>query len=240
MKSNRLYFILIILVFYCQKSAAQSDFNKLDENGLKHGIWKGFYEESKRQRYEGTFEHGKEIGIFYFYDDTKAKDIIATRTFNPKDNSAYTIFYNQKKFKVSEGKEVNKLYEGTWKYYHKDSEVIMTLENYKNGKLNGKRTVFYPNSKIAEESDYVNGLKQGKYKKYSEDGIVLEESNFKDGLYDGNAIYRDPLGNIAAEGKYVANKKTGIWKFYENGKLVSTENMSYPQKRTKKSTDLKK
>ena len=32
------------------------------QKAKKHGIWKGVYEESKRPRYEGTFEHGKEIG----------------------------------------------------------------------------------------------------------------------------------------------------------------------------------
>jgi hypothetical protein len=45
---------------------SQVDFNKLDSQGKKHGFWKGFYEESKRSRYEGTFEHGNEIGKFQF------------------------------------------------------------------------------------------------------------------------------------------------------------------------------
>ena len=104
--------------------------NKLDGNGKKHGLWKGIYEESKRPRYEGTFEHGKEKGMFKFYDDTKAGTVIATREFNANDNSCYTIFYNQKKNKVSEGKVVNRQYEGDWKYYHEDSPKIMTLEHY--------------------------------------------------------------------------------------------------------------
>ena len=48
------------------------EFNQLDSNGKKQGLWKGVYEESKRPRYEGTFEHGKEVGMFKFFDDTKA------------------------------------------------------------------------------------------------------------------------------------------------------------------------
>lgn len=239
-KSKVNIFFIMLLIVGCQVTFSQSDFNKLDEKALKHGVWKGFYEESKRQRYEGTFNHGKEEGVFYFFDDTKAKDTIATRTFNKKDNSAYTIFYNQNNTKVCEGKEVNKLYDGEWIYYHKNSEVIMTKEYYKNGKLNGKRTVFFINGKLAEEVNYVNGMKQGKYKKYAENGVVLEESNFKNDQYEGEAVYRDPSGNVAAEGKYVANKKTGIWKFYVNGKLVSTDNMSFPQNKAKKSKETKK
>jgi antitoxin component YwqK of YwqJK toxin-antitoxin module len=229
--------IIFLFFFNTLFSLAQTDFNKLDNNGKKHGVWKGLYPESKRVRYEGTFEHGKEVGIFNYYDDTKAQSIIATREFTAKDNSVYTIFYDQRKNKVSEGKQVNKLFEGQWKYYHQNSKEVMTIENYKNGKLEGLRTVFYPSTKIAEETNYSNGLKNGLYKKYSEkDAVVLEESNYKNGEYDGLAIYRDPLGNIVAQGKYVNGKKKGIWQFYENGKLVSEENMSKVKKVVKPKT----
>ena len=223
--------VLIFLNVFCLYS--QTDFNKLDEKGKKHGVWKGFYEESKRPRYEGTFEHGKEIGIFNFYDDTKVKSIIATREFNAKDNSAYTIFYDQNKNKVSEGKVVNKLFEGQWKYYHQASKNIMTTENYVNGKLEGLRTVFYVSGKIAEEISYKNNLKNGFYKKYTEKGILLEESMFKNNIYSGLAIFSDTNGNIVSKGQFVNGKKSGIWQFFEKGKLVKETNMSFPENATK-------
>jgi len=222
----KLAFFGLLMVFIAQHAAAQNDFNKLDENGKKHGLWKGFYEESKRPRYEGTFEHGKEVGTFNFYDDTKAKSVIATREFNTKDNSVYTTFFDQKKNKVSEGKEVNRKYEGQWKYYHKESSAIMSLDNYKDGKLEGKRSVFYPNGKIAEEINFKNGVKEGAYKSYTENGVVIEQTNYKNGEYDGPAIYRESTGKIASEGVYVKGKKRGIWKFYQDGKLVKQQNMS--------------
>lgn len=218
------------LFLCCQVVFSQTDSNPVDQNGKKHGVWKGFYEESGRPRYEGTFEHGKEVGIFNFFDDTKAKTIIATRTFNAKDNSCYTIFYDQKKNIVSEGKEINRLREGQWKYYHKESKVIMTLENYKKGKLEGVRTVYYPSGKIADETIYKNGLKEGVYKKYSEKGIVLENSFFKKNEYDGLAIYKDPNDMVVAKGKFKDGKKVGMWQFFINGKLTSEENMDKPKK----------
>lgn len=227
------FFTLLMLVFFSQNIVSQTDFNKLDEKGKKHGVWKGFYEESKRPRYEGTFEHGKEIGIFNFYDDTKAKSIIATREFNAKDNSAYTIFYDQNKNKVSEGKVVNKLFEGQWKYYHQASKNIMTTENYVKGKLEGLRTVFYISGKIAEEISYKNNLKNGFYKKYTEKGILLEESMFKNNIYSGLAIFRDTNGNVVSKGQFVNGKKSGIWQFFEKGKLVKETNMSFPENATK-------
>lgn len=220
-------FVLIFLNMFCLH--AQTDFNKLDENGKKYGLWKGFFKESKRPRYEGTFVHGKETGVFNFYDDTKAKSIIATREFNAQENSAYTIFYDQGKNKVSEGKIVNKLFEGQWKYYHQASKNIMTTENYSKGKLQGLRSVFYPDGKIAEEISYKNNLKDGIYKKYTEKGIVLEESIFKNNEYNGLAIFKDTDGNVVSKGQFVNGKKAGIWQFFEKEKKVKEMNMSNPK-----------
>ncbi len=115
------FFLWVSCVSFAQ------DINKLDENGKKHGLWKGVYEDSKRPRYEGSFDHGKEVGVFKFFDDTKVGTIIATRDFSAQDHSCYTIFYNQKNNKVSEGKVVGKQFEGEWKYYHENSPLIMTF-----------------------------------------------------------------------------------------------------------------
>ncbi len=218
---------IFILLLSIQNIFAQ-EVNKLDEKGLKNGFWKGIYEESKRPRYEGTFDHGKEIGIFKFFDDTKAGTVIATREFNSIDNSCYTIFYNQKKNKVSEGKLVNKLLEGEWKYYHEDSPLIMTTEFYVNGKLNGVRKVFYKSQKMAEETTYKNGIKVGSYKKYAENGIILEETIYKNGEYDGLAVFKNAENGIVAKGLFKNGKKAGIWEFTTNGK-TSKQNMDIPQ-----------
>ena len=223
-------FGMLLLLVFGISAAAQNPINQVDANGKKHGIWKGTYAESKRPRYEGTFDHGKETGTFKFFDDTKAGTVFATREFNPKDNSAYTIFFKDGKFKVSEGREVNRLYEGTWKYYHENLPDLMTIENYKAGKLHGKRLVFYRGSgvageeNVAEESNYVNGVKDGKYKKYTMKGIVLEDSNYKNGVLDGSAVYNDPLGKLVSKGVFKNGKKVGNWEFYENGKSVKKEN----------------
>ena len=223
--------ILVFLIsLICSVLHAQKEYNQLDAKGLKHGLWKGVYEESKRPRYQGTFDHGKEVGLFEFFDDTQKGDVIATREFNPKDNSAYTIFYDQNKNKVSEGKVVNKLFEGEWKYYHYASTVIMTTENYKNGKLEGLRTVYFLNGKVAEQINYENNQKQGTYKKYTENGIVLEESFFRNNEYDGLAIFRNDSGIIVSKGKFAQGIKTGVWEVFENGKLVQKSSTDLSQK----------
>ncbi|MBA4154618.1 MAG: hypothetical protein C0512_09760 [Flavobacterium sp.] len=217
--------IVMIIFFISSTIFAQEKFNQLDEKGNKHGPWKGVYEDTKYTKYEGQFEHGKEIGVFNFYDNTKVKKIIATRDFTANDGSCYTIFYNGK-FKVSEGKLVNKVYEGEWKFYHLKSDTIMNVENYKKGKLHGTKKVFYNTGLLAEESNYKEGLKEGPYKKVAENGVVLEESNYKNNEYDGPAIFREAAGDKYSTGQYKNGKSVGKWKFYEKGKLVKTENRS--------------
>ena len=189
---------VIYLTFLSLTLFAQSQ-DATDEKGLRHGSWKGYYNDSKILRYVGNFNHGKEQGLFTYYANSDKNIVMATRNFDNKNN-AYTIFFDETKNKVSEGNMVNKLREGVWKYYHKNSKEIMTLENYKNDMLQGSRKVFYISGKLAEEVNYKNNLKQGISKKYSKQGILIEESTFDKGVLQG--IYfsdKDPQRTLNYE-----------------------------------------
>lgn len=228
MKSIKLAMVFLSIILVQNNVFSQTDVNKLDASGKKHGLWVGTHEGSKRPRYEGVFEHGIEVGIFKYFDDTKAQSLIATREFSQNGKVAYTIFYDQKKNIVSEGQTVNRVNEGVWKYYQKESKQLMTVETYKNGKLEGERKVYFTDGAIAEEAFYKNGKREGLYKVYSPKGVVMEESTFKNDQYNGPAIFREPNGNIASKGNFVKGEKKGVWEFYVNGKLTKTE--TYPRK----------
>ncbi|MEW5677318.1 hypothetical protein ABGT15_13465 [Flavobacterium enshiense] len=226
---------IFLLTFWLSVCYGQ-DFNKFDENGKRHGLWKGIYEDTKRPRYEGAFDHGKEVGVFKYFDNTAKLVVIATRDFSANDGSHYTTFYNQNGFKVSEGRVIGKdTYDGAWKYYHLDSPKIMTEEKYVKGKLQGIRKVFYNSDKIAEETNYANGKKEGLYKKYAENGIVLEEATYKNDQYEGKATFKTADGKLASEGVFKNGKKVGMWKMLENGKLKNV-NMNLQGKKFQKRT----
>ena len=214
---------IALLVFVNTILFAQ-DINKNDAAGKRNGLWKGTYEKSKKPRYEGTFNHGKETGTFKFFEDDEKSTLMATRVF-AKDGSCYTTFFDPKGNKVSEGKEVNHLPEGEWKYYQYNSKALMSIEYFANGKLTGTRKVFYDKGPIAEEANYVNGLKEGLYKKYTEKGIVLEEATYKNDNYHGIVTFRDADNNIVSQGLYSNGLKKGVWKFYNKGKLTKETNM---------------
>jgi antitoxin component YwqK of YwqJK toxin-antitoxin module len=212
--------LFLILTLSAFIASAQDKINQLDDKGNRHGLWRGTHKESNRIRYEGTFNHGKETGVFKYFDDTKAGTVIATRDFSKGDGSCYAIFYDQKGNKVSEGKLVNKLPEGDWKYYHFESKQLMSVEFYKNGKLSGVRKVYYKNGTLAEETNYISGIKEGVSKTYSEKGQLLDTHIYKNGQYDGVASYYDGMGNKMYEGSYVNGKRVGTWKFYEKNKVI--------------------
>lgn len=212
--------VLLLLSFHLLFS--QDTINQFDADGNKHGLWKGYYEDTKRLRYQGTFEHGIEVGEFVFYDNTKANTVIGKRQFN-KDGSVYNTIYKGK-FKVSEGAYINKLKDGSWKYYHFESDQVMVIENYKNDKREGKRTVFYADGDLLEESYYKNDVLHGTYKKYAQTNEVLEELNYAEGKLNGKAIFRDHKGNVESEGYYKNDIAVGEWIYYENGKEVRREN----------------
>lgn len=224
--------LTVIFLFFAIILFAQEKTNQFDSNGKREGLWKGTYEESKRPRYQGIFKSGKELGIFKYFDDTKAGTLIAIRDFSKGDGSCYTIFYDQKNNIVSEGTLVNKLPERLWKYYHFESSDIMSLEYYRNGKLDGLKKVFYRNNVLAEQSNYKAGVLDGEYVKNAENGKLIEKSNYKDGDLHGNALFYDGEGNLILKGQYKKGIRTGIWETYENGKVIDKENASKPNSKT--------
>lgn len=216
--------VFYLVLFFSIAFNAQTKENQLDSNGLRHGVWKGVYEDTKYLRFEGTFNHGKEVGTFTYYANAEKKIISATRKFGAKGN-AYTIFFDEKGQKVSEGNLVNKLRQGVWKYYHKSSTSIMCTENYVDDKLEGSRKVFFVDGKLAEEVPYKNGLKNGVSKIYSKAGTLKEEAIYVDGLMQGSYKVYDDNGVVIINGQYKKDKKNGLWKYYNSNKeLIKTIN----------------
>ena len=56
----------IIFTIILTSLTAQNELNGFDENGERHGIWRKNYPNSYQLRYEGKFNHGKEIDTFKF------------------------------------------------------------------------------------------------------------------------------------------------------------------------------
>ena len=213
-----LAFILTLTLTLCN---AQKSVNQFDKEGKRHGLWTKNYHNTDQKRYEGIFEHGKEIDTFKYYTLSSGKSVLsAIKVFNIKDSLADVKFFTSKKKVISKGKMNGKRYVGKWVFYHKNSEAKMIVEHYNDeGNLDGERHVFYKNGKTAEQVNYKNGKLDGISYWYSESGKLLRESHYKGDKLDGNTINYDANGDVASEGNYSENKKVGIWKYYKAGKI---------------------
>lgn len=212
---------------------SQKEINQFDEAGKRHGIWKKHYSDSTQLRYEGTFEHGKEVGEFKFYcEDCKDKPN-AILQYNKRNNIADVQYLDKKGKIISEGKMENQKRIGKWKYYHPNSDILMSEENYSNGKLDGITVTYYPNGKKTEEIDYKAGVENGIHNYYSQEGILIKKLLFENGKLNGPAFYYDASGHLTIEGFYKQGKKDKTWKYYENGEVVLEE--EYPIKYERKS-----
>lgn len=214
-------FLIIIFSFITAHSFAQN-INQMDDKGERHGYWKTNFEKTNEPRYEGTFEHGKEVGTFKFYKLVEGKSkLSATREFLPDSDKINVKFFSSKGKLISEGMMNDKLFIGKWVYYQNKSKGILTIENYNDkGVLEGEKIVYYENGQVAEKSIYVNGQIDGISLWYSPEGKVIKEFTYDNGQLQGVSKYYDKDGQLLAEGTYRNDKKHGIWKYYENGKLT--------------------
>ena len=57
-----------------------------------------------------------------------------------------------------------------------------------------------------------------------------EEGSYENCELHGSSKSFNGKGELLSEGQYKRGKKTGIWKFYENNKLIEEKNFTYVPK----------
>jgi len=216
--------LLFVFVALGQTLLAQEKTNQFDAKGARHGVWIKYYELNHQLRYTGQFNHGKEIGIFKYYDINNDKIPIVIRKFNNTNDIAEVSFYSLNGTLESTGKMQGKNRIDKWLFYHKDGKTVMSEEFYKNGKKDGEAKLYYSNGKLTEVAHYLDGKLNGNYKRYSIFNFLYQDLTYKNDELEGLAIYYEPKnGQILSKGSYKENKRAGVWEHYENGVLVSTD-----------------
>lgn len=205
-----LSFVMITSVVLAQKV------NQFDANGKRTGVWSKYYDNGDI-RYKGTFENGKEVGRFTFYNQGSPYPSIV-KVFSKNSDTATVKFYNKSRLKT-EGKMIGKERVGKWTYYFSDGKRVFSEEHYKNGKLDGSVKNYYGNGKLTEETFYKDGKKDGTSKIYTEQGVLIEDVNYKDDKLNGLASYYDIKGVIKEKGNYKDGARSGKWEYYIDGEL---------------------
>ncbi len=84
-------------------------------------------------------------------------------------------------------------------------------------------TSYYPGKKLQMEGDFKNGVRDGKWVFYYENGNKWSEGYFRKGKSNGKRTTYYENGKKRYEAYYKDDQRVGKWNFYdENGKLVKS------------------
>ena len=127
------------------------------------------------------------------------------------------IIYSNNTLLLSETLTIDDLVERNDLYYKKFTNVPFTgevsgIENgkFKNGIKDGEWLVFHENGQLWYKTNWEDGEKNGPYEVYYDNGQLKEKGNHKDGWEDGLWEYFNKDGSL---------KRTETWK---EGKKIET------------------
>lgn len=197
---------------------AQEKINRRDQNKLKQGKWKEF------------FENGIAHYEFMFRDDTLNG---YSKEFN-KDGTLKTITKYEKGKAMKDVPELSVL--EMRDLYYADGR-IKSQESYKEGKPEGTFKYYDTLGKITDARIYKDGdliaqgiyndqlKEEGHWKEFHPDGQLKGEGDYKNGLKSGEWKYFHPNGKLEQFGKYDAKgRPNGAWKwFHESGNPLREE-----------------
>lgn len=209
-------FLTIVAAF------GQYGLNQQDDQGRRFGRWEGRYPNGNL-RYKGQFSNNRPVGLFeYFLEDGTLR---ATNTFEPGGVKAHHKSYSKSGILIAEGIYLNQKKDSIWLIFSDADGAMLSEESYQYNQLHGLTRVFYPKtSKLAEETQYESGMKQGLSKHYFESGAPMSETFFVEDQPHGRFVVYYENGKVQVEGSYDHGLKTGLWKTYdEQGTLTSEE-----------------
>ena len=219
---RKIIFNSLLIFLFTIGSFAQENINQVNAKGDRIGVWEKHYQ-NQRIRYQGQFENGKEVGVFKYYSAASSEFPIVIKTFNKYSSEALVQYYTLKGLPESEGKINGKERIGEWIYYHKDGTTQMLEENYIDGVLNGVFKIFYENGKLTKLVHFKDGKLHGNSKKYSHKSILIEDVNYVNGELHGYASFYEDNGNLKQKGLYEEDLKVGVWEFFEDGELSESK-----------------
>lgn len=78
--------------------------------------------------------------------------------------------FNKHAVLIAEGFYLNNKKHGVWREYYDENGRIMLEEHYKHGLQHGAYTSFHPNGQVFSKGQFLNGVREGYFKVYDEQG----------------------------------------------------------------------
>ena len=86
-----------------------------------------------------------------------------------------------------------------------------------------KEINFHPNGKKYIEGHYKDGLRDGYWASWYNDGQLWSEGNFKKDKSDGERTVYHPNGTLHYKGTFDMGKRVGVWTFYDEAGVKVNE-----------------
>jgi uncharacterized protein len=181
--------------------------------GNRHSDWKWTYENGTTET-TGSYNNGKETGLWkYYYDNGVLQK--EENYENGAKKGSYRYFDREGKIYADIFVKGGKI--DAYKYYDKAGKVITE------GKTNGGRLhyVFYSASRNRIiEGDYVNGLEDGTWKYYYQNGALEYELPYSKGKREGVMKYYYKNGKDQYQVMYTDDQREGFYRsYFSNGKI---------------------
>lgn len=187
--------------------------NQKDSKGRKQGVWQKNYPKSNAFEYKGQFKDDKPVGTFYYYyPSTKVKAIIKH---DANSTRSACVMYQESGVILAQGIYRNQLKDSVWMNYG-PSGRLSYKETFKNGKLNGMKTIYYVPEEIADKRTlvartemYLNDVLNGEVIEYFESGVIKSKSKYENGKIVGIMVINHPNGKPMVQERYKYGNRHG-------------------------------
>ena len=196
---------------------SREEFNRLDENGLKIGVWREYFQTGSIKS-EIAYKAGKMDGISKSYDEQgKLIDInhmengdIASDPGGVILIDLYKEYHSNGKVKLIGGFKKG-LKSGIFREYNTEGTLI-------------KAYVYTKDTIVAEGLMQPGGIFEGEWITYYRKGGIKSKGSYNNGIKEGKWIFYYKSGEIEQEGRFKENILRGKWSwYYQNGQLKKTE-----------------
>jgi uncharacterized protein len=195
----------------------KKEFNKLDENGEKTGVWRTYFK-SGNIATEISYRHGKKDGTSKEFDkDGKLIDInkmvgdsIASNPGGIVMVDLYKEYHSNGKLKLLGGLNKGKK-SGVFREFDKEGNLI-------------KAYIFIKDTLVSEGMIQSGGVFIGEWKTYYRSGEIKAKGPYVNGKKDGDWIFYYEDGEKEQSGRFKEDVLMGQWNwYYHNGQLKKEE-----------------
>lgn len=224
--------IITLLEYNNDFLVTREKINRKDSKGLKQGDWKEFFS-SGGIKSESSYKDDLLNGYFKEYDNRGRliltmlyeKGAVVKSNVEDEDDIEIENRYNSDGKLIYSGPKRKDIPVGIHREYNKDGKILNSFIYNDNG------------IKISEGVVDESGNKNGKWKDFNQEGILIAEGQYSDNRKSGNWKYYGQGKKLEQTGSYNNGRPDGIWTWYYNDGTVLREEEYFQGQRDGKLTE---